>query len=246
MAPTGLRALLSICVALSPLLMQPGAHAASGAASAVVDAASVIPQSCFKHPYSVSATMSPDFAEATLRVDVTGPLGEAVDSEIEFLTPAAGTSQHLNFFVFFCDGDRLGTYTISTTLDVYDAEYVRTTGAGSTTTFTYSAPPPVQPQPTATPTPVISDVDGEVQRIRTYDGRTIKFRLVAFPTPSGTHEGKPLVWAYKIDDRKPRKVTQGARDTFTYSREFRFHSGRHRVIIWKNGTREATLKIHVR
>lgn len=149
----------------------------------------------------------------------------------------------MTYELFLCDAGPSGTYQITSSIDLYDANYAVTKLSGTPSTFEFTDPPapPVPPSPA----PVITDVDGTVTRIRTYDGRTLKFRLSALATPRGTHEGSPLEWKIRLDNRMPKTILQGARDTYTYSREFPFHSGRHRVVIWKNGVRETTLKLRV-
>jgi len=132
-----------------------------------------------------------------------------------------------------CEFDDRGVYTIVTSADLYDASSDKTTVLGAPTTFTY-------------PERTVVDVDGAVTRLPTYDGRSLKFRLSADATPLGSIEGSALNWKYKLDVRAPVTVWQGAGDRYTYSREFRFHSGLHKVVIWKNGVHERTLKIHVK
>jgi hypothetical protein len=191
----------------------------------------------------VSVTLSPDVVTARLSVKVTGPAGEPIHSLERTVNPSAGATQQMTHDMYLCDAGPSGAYNITSSVDLYDASYAVTTVTGVPSTFTFTDPV-VAPLPTA-PQPVITDVDGIVTRVRTYDGRTLKFRLSALPTPAGTHEGKPLRWTLQLDNRKPKTVMQGARDKFTYSREFPFHSGRHRVVIWKNGVRETALKIVV-
>lgn len=245
MARLGLRTLCSVLVAFGSILLVPAAsQAVSGSAYTTVGGATAIPGSCFKHPYTVAVTLSPDTYDATLTVDVTGPLGEYVDAELEFMEPSAGLSRQFSYYVFLCDMDRRGTYTITPKIDLYDANYSKTTVTGDASQFAYSNPSEVPLPPQVGPT--VTDVDGAVQRVRTHDGRTLKFRLIASPTPAGTVEGKALTWTFKLDNRKSKTVMQGARDKFTYSREFPFHSGLHRVVIWKNGIRVTTLRMRVK
>lgn len=244
MARLGLRTLLVLLISAATFSLPSAAQAASGSVTTAAASATALPGICFPHPYTVSVTLSPDVVTARLFVKVTGPAGEPIQSIERTVNPSAGTTQQLAYEMFLCDAGPSGTYNITSSIDLYDASYTVTTVTGTPSTFAFTDPP-VAPVPPA-PEPVITDVDGVVTRIRTHDGRTLKFRLRALPTPAGTHEGKPLTWKFKLDNRRPKTVMQGARDTYTYSREFRFRSGRHRVVIWKNGMREATLKIFVR
>lgn len=243
MARLGLRTVLVLLISAGALSLPSAAQAASGSVTTAAAAATALPGICFPHPYTVSVALSPDVATARLFVTVTGPAGEPIQSIERTINPSAGTTQQMAYEMFLCDAGPSGTYNITSRIDLYDASYTVTTVTGTPSTFAFTDPP-APPLPPA-PEPVITDVDGVATRIRTYDGRTLKFRLSALPTPAGTHEGKPLTWTFKVDNRKPKAVMQGARDKFTYSREFPFHSGRHRVVIWKNGVRETTLKIFV-
>jgi hypothetical protein len=240
MTHLGYRALFASFVAVALALVPAGAQAISATIVTTVGDAVSIPGNCFKHPYTVTFNMSSDVADATLMVDVTGPLGEYEDAELEFVDPVGGSTQSFSYYVFLCDSDPRGVYTITSKADLYDASYHKTTVLGTPAAFTYSSPAPAP-----TPEPTVADVDGKVKRLKTYDGRTLKFRLIAFATPAGSVEGAPLRWKFKVDSRVPTKVMQGAGDRYTYSREFNFHSGAHKVVIWKNGIRERTLKINV-
>ena len=243
MARLGQRTLLVLLISAASFWLPSAAQAASGSVTTSAASATALSGICFPHPYTVSITLSADVVTARLSVKVTGPAGEPIQSVERTVNPSAGTTQHMAYEMFLCDAGPSGTYNITSSIDLYDASYTVTTVTGTPSTFAFTDPPapPVAPAPE----PVVTDVDGVVERIRTYDGRTLKFRLSALPTPAGTFEGKPLTWTFKLDKRRAKTVMQGARDTFTYSREFRFHSGRHRVVIWKNGVREATLKIFV-
>ena len=243
MARRGLRTLLVLLISATTLSLPSAAQAASGSVTTAAASVTALPGICFPHPYTVSITLSPDVATARLAITVTGPGGEPIHSRTQTVNPSAGTTQELAYEMILCDAGPSGTYNIASKIDLYDASYIMTTVTGTPSTFAFTDPPPPPAMPV--PEPVITDVDGIVTRIRTYDGRTLKFRLSALPTPAGTHEGKPLRWTIKLDKRKPKTVMQGARDKFTYSREFPFHSGRHQVVILKNGEREATLKIFV-
>jgi len=244
MVRLGLRTLLVLLISAGIVALPSAAQAVSGSVTTSAGSATSLPGICFPHPYTVSVALSPDVVTARLFVKVTGPGGEPIQSVERTVNPSAGTTQQLAYEMFLCDAGPSGTYNIISSIDLYDASYTVTTVVGTPSSFTFTDPP-APPLPPA-PAPIITDVDGSVTRIRTYDGRTLKFRLSALPTPAGTHEGKPLAWTFKLDNRRPKTVMQGAGDRYTYSREFRFHSGRHRVVIWKNGVRETTLKIFVR
>lgn len=243
MTRTALRMLLGLVLPALTLSLPTSAHAVSASVTTAAASATSLPGICFPHPYVVTIALSADVVTARLSVRVSGPGGELIHSLERTVNPAAGTTQQLANQVFLCDAGPSGTYSITSSIDLYDESYHLTTVTGTTSTFDFADPP--SPPTPPVPEPVVSDVDGVVKRIRTYDGRTLKFRLSALPTPSGTQEGTPLTWTFKLDNRKPKTILQGARDTYTYSREFPFHSGRHRVVIWKNGVRESTLTLTV-
>ena len=110
---------------------------------------------------------------------------------------------------------------------------------------TYSLAPDIQPLGFMDPPPVVSvppvtftvskpvqDVTGFAERHAIPNG--VRFLLKSQKTPSGALEGKPLIWKAKYDG-KSKKVVQGAGETDRMKIKFRAHTGKHTVILLRNG-----------
>ncbi len=86
------------------------------------------------------------------------------------------------------------------------------------------------------------DVTGDV--VVKHPGRKVKLKFTSNPTPAGSAEGAALVWKVKVDGKAVPggKITQGAGETDKWS--IRFPDGKkHKVQIYKNGTKVQTVKV---
>jgi len=111
-----------------------------------------------------------------------------------------------------------GTYSVAA--DIYPKSFIDPPPLISVppTTFTVSKP--------------VQDVTGFAERHAIPNG--VRFVLKSKKTPSGALEGKPLTWKAKYDG-KSKKVVQGAGETDTMNIKFQAHTGKHTVILLRNG-----------
>lgn len=95
-------------------------------------------------------------------------------------------------------------------------------------------PPPVVSVPpvTFTVSQPVQDVTGFAERHAIPHG--VRFLLKSEKTPSGALEGKPLTWKAKYDG-KSKKVVQVAGETDRMKIKFQAHTGKHTVILLRNG-----------
>jgi len=227
---------LAVAAAATALAMLPTAALAAGSGYYTTSNTTLLASGCFFHPYVTTLSLSSDVTDWILETRIIAPDGSVADLDVDF--GEGGGERTLAEDTLLCSSsDKPGAYTISGKLTTYGPFTPTEEGIGAATFQVAAYVPP--------PAPPAVDVDGAATKLPAPDKRSLRFRLRAFPTPTGYVEGKPLVWKFKLDQRRAVKVTQEAGDSYTYSREFSPGSGLHKIVVWKNGVRERKFSIRL-
>ena len=95
---------------------------------------------------------------------------------------------------------------------------------------------------TVAPTPDVVDVTG--QAITKMRGKTkVLVKLKSDATPPGHAEGEPIVWTIEVDGKLAARVEHGADEKDLLVYKFGRNSGKHKVVILKDGVKYSTTTV---
>ena len=96
---------------------------------------------------------------------------------------------------------------------------------------------------TPTPeTPDVVDVTGDVTA-KPIGKKKVKVVLRSDATPAGDTEGAPLEWTIEVDGSEVASLQQGAGEKDTLFYKFGKNTGKHKVVVFKDGVKVSTTKV---
>ena len=93
-----------------------------------------------------------------------------------------------------------------------------------------------------TPTPEVVDVTGDAD-VKAQGKKKVKVVLRSDKTPNGSTEGDPIEWTIEVDGDEVASLEQGAGEKDVLFYKFEKHSGKHKVVVYKNGVKVSTTKL---